>query len=131
MSKSLLIAILLAATTAANAECLPGDPAIVHVSGVLKRITFAGRPNYEDITKGDEPETYFVLFLDKPICLTNATEISTSELQLFFLRPKQQYDQFRPKLGHKITLSGSLWVAVSGHHHTPLMFTPTDATSAR
>lgn len=104
-----------------------GRPASVHVSGVLKRITFAGRPNYENVSKGDEPEIYFVLFLDQPVCLTNEDELSANELQLF-LRPNQ-YDQFRPKLGHRITLSGNLWPAETGHHHTPLMFTPTDSVN--
>jgi hypothetical protein len=122
--KLLLIISFLAATTAANATCLPGDPSIVHVSGVLKRITFAGRPNYEDVAKGDEPETYFVLFLNKPVCLADKDQTSASELQLF-LRP-EQYDQLRPKLNRATTLSGSLWHAETGHHHTPLMFTPTD-----
>jgi len=129
VSKPLLIAILLAATTAANAECLPVEPATLRVSGILERITFAGPPNYQDVTKGDQPETYFVLRLDDPVCLATSDQISASRLQLF-LRP-EQYDQFRPKLGHKITLSGSLWPAETGHHHTPLMFTPTDATHRR
>lgn len=128
MSKPLLIAVFLTATTVANAECLPADPAVVHVNGVLKRITFAGRPNYEDISKGDEPETYFVLFLNNPVCLADTDQTSASELQLF-LRP-EQYDQFRPKLNHAIALSGSLWHAETGHHHTPLMFTPTGTVNA-
>lgn len=128
MSKSFLIALLLAATTAANAECLPGEPATVRVSGVLERVTFAGPPNYESVDQGDAPETDFVLLLDNPACLATADRPSTSQLQLF-LSP-EQYDRFEPELGHRITLSGSLWPAETGHHHTPLMFTPNDATSA-
>ena len=125
--------VLMLATMATNAAaaCLPPDPAIVDLSGVLERVTFAGPPNYESIKMGDKAETYFVLRLPKPVCVSvpGQAPVSTSRLQLFLALP--QYDQFRPKLGHKITVAGRLWPAETGHHHTPLMLTPVKWSNGR
>lgn len=116
--------LLLAASGAVNAQCLPSQPSVVRLTGVLERVTFAGPPNYEDVQSGDAPETYFVLRLPAQVCVRDSGEgiISADRLQLF-LEPAQ-YDLFRPQLGQRITLPGELWPAETGHHHTPLMFTP-------
>lgn len=121
---ALLLPLLLAASNAANAKCLPGQPATVRLTGVLERVTFPGPPNYESVQSGDAPETYYVLRLPAQICVLDSDQsvISADRLQLF-LEPKQ-YDVFRPQLGKRITLPGELWPAETGHHHTPLMFTP-------
>ncbi len=126
-----LLSVLPAASSAANAQCLPGQPSVVRLTGVLERVTFAGPPNYESVQSGDAPETYFVLRLPAQVCVDDSDQgvISASRLQLF-LEPGQ-YDQFRSQLGKRITLPGELWPAETGHHHTPLMFTPArDKTGA-
>jgi len=119
-----LLPLLLAASSVANAKCLPGQPATVRLTGVLERVTFPGPPNYESVQSGDAPETYYVLQLPTQICVLDSDQsvISANRLQLF-LEPGQ-YDVFRPQLGKRITLPGELWPAETGHHHTPLMFTP-------
>ncbi|MBN6104753.1 DUF4431 domain-containing protein [Xanthomonas sp. CFBP 8703] len=119
-----LLSLLTAASSAANAQCLPGQPAVVGLTGVLERVTFPGPPNYESVQDGDEAETYFVLRLPAPVCVHDSEQgvISASRLQLF-LEPGQ-YALFRPQLGKRITLPGELWPAETGHHHTPLMLTP-------
>ena len=119
-----LFALLLAASTAANAQCLPGQPSVVRLTGVLERVAFAGPPNYESVQSGDAPETYFVLRLPAPVCVLDSDQsaISANRLQVF-LAP-EQYKLFRPRLGKRITLPGQLWPAETGHHHTPLIFTP-------
>jgi len=119
-----LLSLLTAASSAANAQCLPGQPSMVRLTGILERVTFAGPPNYESVQNGDAPETYFVLRLPAPVCVLNSDQsaISANRLQLF-LEPGQ-YKLFRSRLGKRITLPGQLWPAETGHHHTPLMFTP-------
>ncbi|WP_369935409.1 DUF4431 domain-containing protein [Xanthomonas tesorieronis] len=123
-SLALLLPLLLAASNAANAKCLPSQPATVRLTGVLERVTFPGPPNYESVQSGDAPETYYVLRLPAQVCVLDSDQsvISANRLQLF-LEPGQ-YDVFRPQLGKRITLPGELWPAETGHHHTPLMFTP-------
>ncbi|MBB4128786.1 hypothetical protein GGR77_004117 [Xanthomonas translucens] len=119
-----LLPLLIAATSTVYAQCLSGQPSVVRLTGVLERVTFAGPPNYESVQEGDEAETYFVLRLPAQICARNADQgiVSADRLQLF-LEPGQ-YAEFRPRLGKRITLQGELWPAETGHHHTPLMFTP-------
>ncbi|UYC20796.1 MULTISPECIES: DUF4431 domain-containing protein [unclassified Xanthomonas] len=119
-----LLPLLLAATTNADAQCLPGQPSVVRLTGVLERVTFAGPPNYESIQDGDEAETYFVLRLPAQVCVRDADQGVVSADRLQLLLEPGQYALFRPRLGTRITLPGELWPAESGHHHTPLMFTP-------
>ena len=45
------------------AGCRSYEPAVVALHGTLVRKTFAGPPNYHDIRKGDEAETYWLLNL--------------------------------------------------------------------
>lgn len=119
-----LLILLPAALSAANPQCPPGQPSVVRLTGVLERVTFPGPPNYENVQSGDAPETYYVLRLPAQVCMLDSDQsvISANRLQLF-LEPGQ-YDVFRPRLGKRIMLQGELWPAETGHHHTPLMFTP-------
>ncbi len=55
-------------SVSANAECLTYNERVT-VSGKLTRQTFPGRPNFESVARGDEPETYFVLRLDHAACV--------------------------------------------------------------
>lgn len=121
---TLTIAALLACSEAAQAGCSSARPAVVRLTGVLERITFAGPPDYESVAKGDAPETYFVLRLTNAVCVDDpaAGRVSAKQLQLF-LEPSQ-YARYRRYIGRRMTLSGVLWPAETGHHHTPLMFTP-------
>jgi len=48
------------------AECMNYEPDAVSLTGKIIRKTFPGRPNYESIKAGDEPETYWILISDKP-----------------------------------------------------------------
>jgi hypothetical protein len=122
---------LLADPSVAMAGCLPEQPSVVRVTGVLERIVFAGPPNYESVRAGDAAEPYFVLRLARPVCVLDPVEgrVSSRRLQLF-LEPAQ-YAPLRPKLGHAVKLSGQLWPAETGHHHTPLMFTPANRQDGR
>lgn len=119
------IAVILAITSnAVPAKCFVGESDDTTLTGVLERVTFPGPPNYESIKSGDQPETYFVLRLAKPVCFeeSDGSVISAKRLQLFL--DANQFSQYRPHLGRTIKLTGQLWAAETGHHHTPLMFTP-------
>ena len=54
----------------AEPGCLPYEPEPVQMTGTLVRLTFPGRPNYESIEEGDEPETGFYLELSRGVCTT-------------------------------------------------------------
>jgi hypothetical protein len=110
---------------AASAGCLSyASP--VYVTGRLLRIVFPGPPNYDSVAGGDKPEPYFVLHLDRPVCVAEDPTDSekpavarVTDMQLM-LQPAQ-YKQLRSRLGRQIRLSGVLVAAHTGHHHTPVM----------
>jgi hypothetical protein len=108
---------------AAAGKCLNYQPEIVAVSGKLHRETFPGRPNFESVNNGDEPETGFYMTLTSPICtVTNKFDEGVkSVLEIQLILNQQQYDELRPKLGKVILLKGKLSAAISGHHHAALL----------
>jgi hypothetical protein len=44
---------------AAAPPCLKYEPEVVELKGKVKRVVFPGRPNYESVKAGDEPEPYY------------------------------------------------------------------------
>lgn len=79
------------AQTPFDAKCLSYAPDLVTLTGTMTPKTFPGRPNYESIEKGDEPETFWILDLAEPICTNegrnpflNPAEQDVSNLQLLF-----------------------------------------------
>lgn len=62
--RDVVLGVLLAASSGAMAgqpaDCLK-DGDTVSLTGKVWRETFPGRPNYESIENGDEPETVWVL----------------------------------------------------------------------
>jgi hypothetical protein len=112
-------------TAYASAQgCLSYDAAGVQLTGMISRKTFPGPPNYESVRRGDEPETYWILHLAKPICTTASAdsdaESNVTEIQLIL--PPKYYAHFKKLLGRKdVMVVGQLMHAISGHHHTPVL----------
>src|SRR3954469_7327707 len=51
-------------------DCLSYQSSSVTLRGEIARQTFAGRPNFESIEHGDEPETYWILHVSQPVCVS-------------------------------------------------------------
>lgn len=107
-------------------ECLEYDTTVT-LTGRLRRETHPGRPNFESVANGDAPEAGFYLILDSPVCTNGYVEEadrltvdSTSRVQLV-LTGKGELARFRPSLGKRISLTGTLFSAHTGHHHAPLL----------
>lgn len=121
----LLIATLISDSAGAAQQCLRYEPAVVALSGTLVRKTFPGPPNFESVEAGDRAETGYYLQLASGICTRAAKDDDSGdhdgvkEIQLVLSGP--QYEALRPKLGARVTLTGSLFEAHSGHHHTPVL----------
>ncbi|MYM33374.1 DUF4431 domain-containing protein [Duganella sp. FT94W] len=111
--------------SASAADCLPYEPAAVSLSGLLHRATFPGRPNFENIATGDQPETGFYLTLKQPICTRGDHDPNSTphdavrEVQLVLT--EKQYAALRPQLGQTVQLKGQLFSSFSGHHHTDVL----------
>lgn len=112
-------------------DCLSSDPATVTLKGRMIRQTFAGPPNYENIRKGDKPETYWILHLTRPICVNGEkAKTNVSDIQLVFVDEKQ-YVRYRDLLGKRVIVSGKLFHAHTGHHHTNVLLTVAEIKGQR
>jgi len=124
---SLLLAVV-AAVTPAGSICLRYEPDTVALTGMLTRKVFPGRPNYESVKDGDEPETGFYLELAVPVCTVASPDSANNnngalqDVRLVQLvLDAAGYARLRPQLGHQTTLRGTMFAAFTGHHHAPLL----------
>ncbi|MBN2317476.1 MAG: DUF4431 domain-containing protein [Acidobacteria bacterium] len=113
----------------AVAQCLEYEPNVVNLSGTLIRETYPGPPDFENVSKGDEPETIWVLQLKDAVCVFASDEINVredgvKEVQLI-LKP-EQYRQYRNLLGQQVQVTGTLFRSHTGHHYKPLLLKTSD-----
>ena len=97
----------------------------VSLSGRLERHVYPGRPNYEDITRGDEPEPTFILVLDYPICIDDGGEFADPHRRFtrahLFTSEDRLLPRMRAGVGHRIRIHGSGFASFTVHHHAPLV----------
>ena len=136
VASSLIVFVVWLAGTAAEGQrvvirqerppCLRYGSDTVALSGVLERIVFPGRPNYESVATGDEPEAGFYLRLSRAICTVgdrnspDAYPIAAADTVQLVL-DSAGYALLRPKLGTAVTLKGTLFARHTGHHHAPVL----------
>lgn len=79
---SVFLAAIAIVPVKASAACLNFEPAEVVLEGSLIERTYPGRPNYENVEKGDEPEVVQILVLDHPVCVDGdlASDTNTEHL---------------------------------------------------
>jgi len=121
----LFVLSMLTSQLAMTAECLQ-EGENVTFTGKISRETFPGRPNYESIDNGDEPETYWILTTDNPNCVEAKSpedgslyEVakSTTRFQLAFEDPTT-YKTHKKLVEQRATVTGQLYAGSTGHHHT-------------
>ncbi|MBI5141559.1 MAG: DUF4431 domain-containing protein [Nitrospirae bacterium] len=132
-SIALLIFFLASLTTvkgaASASDCveLHYGSAQVRLTGKVSRRTFAGPPNYLSVLRGDRPEAVWVLGLTKPVCVSplaadqeNEAANNVGELQLVIADdlPDKQANRFSSR---QVIVTGRLFSAQSGHHHTKVL----------
>lgn len=114
-------------------ECLAYEPAVVQLIGTIEKKTFPGPPNFESIQKGDRPETYWVLRLPDSVCTQpsgdNDGHRAVTDLQLVLTQ--KQYGLYRKFIGRRVNVSGKLFQAATGHHHTPVLMEVTGIRNTR
>jgi hypothetical protein len=114
------------AKTSATADCLEYGP-VVQLAGKLVRQTFPGPPNFASVAQGDTPEVAWILHLDKPVCVRarpgDDIDVAVShlhDLQLV-LGSDNNYQRAEELLSRRVIVSGVLFGAHTGHHHTPVL----------
>jgi hypothetical protein len=116
--------------------CLSYEPAVVKIAGTLERKTFPGPPNYESVAKGDQAETYWFVELHSSMCVAedkaepdlNAAQTGVTEIQLV-LKP-EVYKSYKGLLGGEVIVTGTLFGAITAHHHTPVLLTASSLEAA-
>jgi hypothetical protein len=90
---------------------------VVSLTGRLVQQTYPGAPDYESVTRGDEPLIIWVLQLDRGICVDGSDSSYPSaynerEIQLVLgsdpYSRSDQYEPYRHLLGAKIDVTGRL-----------------------
>lgn len=107
------------------ADSLPYEQATVELTGKVTRHVFPGPPNYESL-ETDNREVCWILQLERLIdviatddSLVNYTENGVRRVQLVL--DAQQYRQYQRLLNRRVVATGTLFHAISGHHHTPVL----------
>lgn len=102
--------------------CISYEPSVVELTGTVVRKTFTDAQ--------DRPETYWVLELSRPICVSqdpeepdlNYAQKDVRLIQLVFLDQKM-FVTYKNLLGKKVIAKGTLFAGISAHHHTPVLLT--------
>lgn len=117
------------------ADCFNYEPDLTTLTGKIIRKTFPGRPNYESIQDGDEPETYWLLVSDKPFCVNGkngdasySLETKIKQIQLVFTAASDEYKKYKNLVGKNVIIHGQIFPMQTGHHHTNVLITVKDIT---
>ena len=113
------------APQANRSSCLRYEPDTVQISGTLSRHMYYGLPGFGEDPKHDEKEMGFYLDLASPICMKSGGDdidvAKTAIRRIQLVLDQHGYDSLRPYLGRKVTLRGTVFGAITGHHHTPVL----------
>lgn len=82
----------------------------ISLTGTLVRQTYAGPPDYESVTKGDEPRVIWVLQLDRYICVDATARFPREPIaqEIEVALTTEQSAQYRELLGQRIVATGEL-----------------------
>ena len=88
--------------------CLHYGP--IRLVGTIVRQTYAGPPDYESVTKGDEPQVIWLLQLDERVCVEASSRYPREPIQIEveLALTADQYKNYRHLLGHKVVATGEL-----------------------
>lgn len=84
----------------------------VSLTGTLVRQTYAGPPDYESVTKGDQPQVIWILQLDRNVCVVDPDpryprEYYEREVQL--VPGAESGLSFQNLLGARVIVTGKLF----------------------
>jgi hypothetical protein len=107
------------------------DYGTAHLAGTLVRQTYPGPPDYESVTKGDEPRIIWVLQLDVRTCVYSDSTytIRYGEREVQLVLDSAQYAQYRKFLGKQLIVSGEL-IRGGARHEKRLVLVVNEMTKA-
>jgi hypothetical protein len=113
--------------------CYTYDRDTISLVGKLTWRVYPGRPNYESVQLGDEPDTVVVLQLSHPICLRASGRYQAHQnvVEVQLILPENDYRTVIRRPGRHATLAGTLTGADFGWHHLEVLFETHFATVPR
>jgi len=120
----LALLVLLAGTAADGSQCLSYGRATIE--GVLSAEEFPGPPNYESVQRGDRAEKCFFVSPATPICVEESKdqdqerESNVTRVQIAINR-KGGFPVLERLVGRRVSCSGELFHAHTGHHHARVL----------
>jgi Domain of unknown function (DUF4431) len=115
-------------SAATDRTCLDYGPAVVTLTGTITRHVEYGPPGYGEDPIHDARQRYWYLDLDDPICVNGKNDASPEAEGEKDVRKLQiVYANGYPKGGdwinHRASITGTLFHAITGHHHTAVLIT--------
>ena len=111
--------------SAAAADCLQYEPATVTLQGTISPLRSGfGPPGYGEDPAHDSKEYWYVIVLDKPICvgasLYDDPESNVTEMQILYMDGLSSHGNW---VGKHVAMTGTLFHAFTGHHRTKVLIT--------
>lgn len=105
--------------------CVKYEPAVISLTGIVLPKQFYGPPNYGEDPAHDEKGIAAILKLDEPVhvCGTRDNEANpaaaeaVSQMQMVF----HTAPYGRQWNGKYVVVTGTLFPAITGHHHTSVL----------
>ena len=116
-----VVGLYLVCASQAYGACFDIDQAQpAQLEGRLTRQVFAGRPNYESVKRGDEPEITYILNLQHPICIKGYSTQPFSTVHLVYMDSTRS--SMKALVGQDVRVGLTEQMeATTGHHHAPLV----------
>ncbi len=104
-------------------SCFSYGPDTVRVTGTLARQMFYGAPGFGEDPKRDEKEIGLYLHLAMPACTVAGRddEAKRNVRLVQLVLDSAGYARLRSFIGKHVTLRGTLFAAITGHHHAPIL----------
>jgi len=124
-----LIVFTFIAASEARSQCIKPNSETVTLQGIVFAKDFPGPPNYQSIRSGDERVRYWILHLDKLICVRPDTDddrglpnVKTRDIQLVFM-DDSFYTKYRDLVRRRARFNvvGSLFHQNTVHHVTKIL----------
>ncbi len=115
------------AAFARERKCLEYEPAVVRLTGVIRRHAALEPPMYDEGSQ-DKLVHYRSLHLDRPICIFGQTGFNSANpenmeniRQLQIVDSEPGYSKHARLVGHRVAITGTMWVGFNPRHHTSVL----------
>lgn len=119
----------------ANKKHCVTDGQPITLTGMLRRDTYPGPPNFTSVLEGDELRIYWVLVTPKPMC-SFARSLATDKLEkiepqnLFHLVITEYTSAYKQLVNQKVKMTANPFTQHTAYHQTPLLLEVKTLTKA-